>query len=207
MLGGAARAQAQTSETPPIDLGQAIARALERSPEIGVARADADEAHASARLADAAFQPEAFVTTTPGYSSGLPIQVAGQVPSLAGRLLPEDALRSVPARRGVRVARACRVSRRRPRAFGHRDDPRRRGRLWPQLVRRNTPGRRPSPARDPGGEPEASLGAAPRRPADRPGRRESEPRSRARQAEALRRAVGTDARPARVEASSRLAGA
>ncbi|HEY6930106.1 MAG TPA: TolC family protein, partial [Thermoanaerobaculia bacterium] len=28
--------------------------------------------------------PEAYVTTTPGYSSGLPIQVAGQVPSLAG---------------------------------------------------------------------------------------------------------------------------
>jgi outer membrane protein TolC len=84
VLGGAPRAQAQTSETPPIDLQQAIARALERSPEIGVARADAEEAHASARLADAAFRPEAFVTTTPGYSTGLPIQVAGQVPSLAG---------------------------------------------------------------------------------------------------------------------------
>src|SRR5262249_19861534 len=28
--------------------------------------------------------PEAYVRTTPGYSSGLPIQVAGQVPSLAG---------------------------------------------------------------------------------------------------------------------------
>jgi outer membrane protein TolC len=84
VLGSAPRAQAQTSETPPIDLKQAIARALERSPEIGIARADADEAHASARLADAAFRPEAYVTTTPGYSSGLPIQVAGQVPSLAG---------------------------------------------------------------------------------------------------------------------------
>ncbi|HEY6928609.1 MAG TPA: TolC family protein, partial [Thermoanaerobaculia bacterium] len=56
VLGGAAPTPAQTSETLPIDLRQAIARALERSPDIRVARADAEEAHASARLADAAFR-------------------------------------------------------------------------------------------------------------------------------------------------------
>jgi outer membrane protein TolC len=77
-------ARAQAPEPRAIDLSQAIARALERSPEIGVARADAEEAHAAARLADAAFRPEAWATTTPGYSSGLPIQVAGQVPAIAG---------------------------------------------------------------------------------------------------------------------------
>jgi outer membrane protein TolC len=81
---GVPAARAQAPESPAIDLRQAIARALERSPEVVAARAEADEASAAARLADATFRPEAYVTTTPGYSSGLPIQVAGQVPSLVG---------------------------------------------------------------------------------------------------------------------------
>jgi len=83
-LAGVPAVRGQAPEPRPIDLRQAIARALERSPEIGVSRAEADEAHAVARLADAAFRPEAYATTTPGYSSGLPIQVAGQVPAIAG---------------------------------------------------------------------------------------------------------------------------
>ena len=81
---GAPAARAQAPEPHPIDLRQAIARALERSPEVVAARAEADEATAAARLADSTFHPEAYLTTTPGYSSGLPIQVAGQVPSLVG---------------------------------------------------------------------------------------------------------------------------
>jgi outer membrane protein TolC len=43
-----------------------------------------DQAAAGARAAKAAFAPQAFATTTPGYSNGLPVAVAGRVPSVFG---------------------------------------------------------------------------------------------------------------------------
>lgn len=68
----------------PLTLRSAIAAGLAHSPDTAVARAEADEASASARLAEAGFRPEAFARTTPGYSTGLPVLVAGQVPSIFG---------------------------------------------------------------------------------------------------------------------------
>jgi outer membrane protein len=75
--------QAQT-ENGPLTLRRAAERALARAPEIAVARAQVDLAAASARAAKAAFAPQAFATTTPGYSNGLPVAVAGRVPSVFG---------------------------------------------------------------------------------------------------------------------------
>lgn len=76
-------------QTPPapaspagLTLRAALEMALARSPEIAVARADADIAGASERVAHSHSLPEVTVGTTPGYASGLPVMVAGQVPSL-----------------------------------------------------------------------------------------------------------------------------
>lgn len=74
-------AAAQTAEQP-LTLRRAVALALTRAPEVAVAQAESDLAGASARLARAHYGPEAFVATNPGYSSGLPVMVAGQVPSI-----------------------------------------------------------------------------------------------------------------------------
>ncbi len=65
-------------------LQEALERALALAPEAAIARADADEARANAHLAEAPYRPEAWATSTPGYASGLPVAVAGQVPSIAG---------------------------------------------------------------------------------------------------------------------------
>lgn len=67
-----------------LGLTQALERARARSPEAAIARSQAIEARAHARIAGAAFRPEAYATTTPGYASGLPVAVAGQVPSIFG---------------------------------------------------------------------------------------------------------------------------
>ncbi len=68
----------------PLSLKEAVERALCNAPEIGLARALADESRARVREAASGFQPQGFVTTTPGYSSGIPVAVAGQVPAVAG---------------------------------------------------------------------------------------------------------------------------
>ncbi|MEP6767953.1 MAG: TolC family protein [Acidobacteriota bacterium] len=106
------RAAAAEPSRPPLTLHAAIAGALAQAPDAAVARADADEAQASARLAEAGFRPEAFARTTPGYSTGLPVLVAGQVPSVFGVSL-HSALYD-PARRaaalGARAAAAGRLA-------------------------------------------------------------------------------------------------
>ncbi|MEO8433202.1 MAG: TolC family protein [Acidobacteriota bacterium] len=81
-----ARHAAAGQEPAPraVTLKAAVEAALARSPEAAVSRAEADEAAASARLAEAGFHPEAFARTTPGYSTGLPVLVAGQVPAIFG---------------------------------------------------------------------------------------------------------------------------
>ncbi|HYT32083.1 MAG TPA: TolC family protein [Thermoanaerobaculia bacterium] len=77
-------AGAQGLPEAPLTLRRAAERALARAPEVAVARAQVDEAAAGVRAAKAAFGPQAFATTTPGYSNGLPVAVAGRVPSVFG---------------------------------------------------------------------------------------------------------------------------
>lgn len=78
----------QTAPASPVlkavTLRQAAELALAKAPELAVSRASAEEAAAAAELARDAFHPEAFVTTTPGYATGLPVAVAGRVPAIAG---------------------------------------------------------------------------------------------------------------------------
>jgi len=69
-------ALAQTSAASPLTLKRAAERAMARAPEAVAARAAAAEGAARARTAAAGFAPQAFATTTPGYSSGLPDAVA-----------------------------------------------------------------------------------------------------------------------------------
>jgi outer membrane protein TolC len=68
----------------PLTLRQAAALAVAHSPSLGAARAGAAAGEASARLAEDAFKTEASFSTTPGYSRGLPVAVAGRVPAVAG---------------------------------------------------------------------------------------------------------------------------
>ena len=77
-------ASGQAPPAGPLTLRRAAERALARAPEASSARAQAAEADADARAAAATFGPRAFATTTPGYSSGLPVEVAGRVPSVFG---------------------------------------------------------------------------------------------------------------------------
>ena len=74
----------QASPPSPLSLRDAAQRALARSPDVAVSQADLASAIATTRSARATLGPQAFVTTTPGYSSGLPVAVAGQVPSVIG---------------------------------------------------------------------------------------------------------------------------
>jgi outer membrane protein TolC len=69
--------------TEPLTLRVAVSRALERAPELAVSRGALEEASAASRSAGSAFQPEAFVSSTPGYASGMPITVVGRVPAIA----------------------------------------------------------------------------------------------------------------------------
>ncbi len=83
-LFGALAARGQTEPPPALTLRVAAERALSQAPEIVGARAEAADALAGARSASASFSPQAFATATPGYSSGLPVAVAGRVPALFG---------------------------------------------------------------------------------------------------------------------------
>jgi outer membrane protein len=55
--------------------------ALERAPQLAAQRAARDEAAAAARISQDALHPSVWASTTPGYSSGLPVSVAGSVPA------------------------------------------------------------------------------------------------------------------------------
>ncbi|HYV42982.1 MAG TPA: hypothetical protein VEO02_14430, partial [Thermoanaerobaculia bacterium] len=75
-----------SGQTPegPLTLKRAAELAVAHAPEAASARAAAAEAAARGRAAAAGFAPEAFATTPPGYSSGLPVAVAGRVPAVFG---------------------------------------------------------------------------------------------------------------------------
>jgi outer membrane protein TolC len=65
----------------PLTLREAAERAAERAPRVVASRAAAAEGAASVRVVSTIFRPEASISTTPGYSVGLPIAAAGQVPA------------------------------------------------------------------------------------------------------------------------------
>jgi outer membrane protein TolC len=76
-------AQVEAPEREPLTLRRAVELALARAPGLAEARAAREEGSASADLArDEAFHPAAYLSTTPGYTYGLPTLVAGQVPSI-----------------------------------------------------------------------------------------------------------------------------
>jgi len=75
---------AQAPAPGGLTLRGAAQRALARDPRLAGARAQAAEMDAEARAASSQFATQAFATTTPGYSSGLPVAVAGRVPSVFG---------------------------------------------------------------------------------------------------------------------------
>jgi len=79
-LGPPARADAPEALT----MARAVGLGLAHAPDVAVAFATDAEASASARLAADASHPEAWLTTTPGYSQGLPAAVSGRLPALAG---------------------------------------------------------------------------------------------------------------------------
>jgi len=74
-----------------------VARAVAQSPEVRALEAAVAEARASAALGDA-FRSSASLSATPGYASGLPIAVLGQVPAIgsieAHRLLYDSSARA-----------------------------------------------------------------------------------------------------------------
>ena len=74
----------QTPAAAPLTLRRAAELALAHAPETASARAAAAESAGRAGAAAAGFHPQAFATTTPGYSSGLPVAVAGRVPAVFG---------------------------------------------------------------------------------------------------------------------------
>jgi outer membrane protein len=65
-----------------ISLQDAVTRALAHSPELRALEAGVAEARANAELNDA-FRSGASISTTPGYATGLPTAVLGQVPAIA----------------------------------------------------------------------------------------------------------------------------
>ena len=98
-------AVAQTA-AEPLTLSRAVALAVEHAPEVAVAQAESDLAAASARLEKTHYGPEAFVATNPGYSSGLPVMVAGQVPSLFNASVRQP-IYDASLRAGALTARAA----------------------------------------------------------------------------------------------------
>ncbi len=73
-------------QAPPADaltLRHAVELALAQAPQLAATRASRDEALAQAHISRDALHPSVWVSTTPGYSSGLPVSVAGSVPAYA----------------------------------------------------------------------------------------------------------------------------
>jgi outer membrane protein TolC len=70
------------SEAPTLSLRRATELALAKAPDVAAAAAAAESDRAGARLAGDAFRPAAEASTTPGVGRGLPVAVAGRVPSI-----------------------------------------------------------------------------------------------------------------------------
>lgn len=68
----------------PLTLRQAVGEALGRSPDLLAAQSALNEGIADVRAIGSPLKPNVFASTTPGYSTGLPVGVAGEIPSLVG---------------------------------------------------------------------------------------------------------------------------
>ena len=73
-----------TAAPAPLTLRHAVDAALGRSPDLLAAQSALDEGVAGGREIGSVLKPNVFATTTPGYSTGLPVGVAGEIPSLVG---------------------------------------------------------------------------------------------------------------------------
>jgi len=76
-------ARGQTEGPPPLTLRMAVELALERAPQLAAVRAESEGERASARLANDAYHPSAWISTNPGYTYGMPGTIVGRVPSIA----------------------------------------------------------------------------------------------------------------------------
>lgn len=65
-----------------LTMRDAVARAVGHSPELRVLQARVDQARASTAMNDV-FRPSASLSTTPGYATGIPTAVLGEVPAIA----------------------------------------------------------------------------------------------------------------------------
>jgi len=82
-----AAAPPEAPAVPPLTLRRAVELALARSPEMAVSRAAVEEDASGAREVSSESRPQLYLNSTPGYSTGLPLAVAGEVPSAAGARL------------------------------------------------------------------------------------------------------------------------
>ena len=83
-LAGFLAAGPGTAAPTGLTLRQAVGEALGRSPDVLAAQSALDEGVAGGREIGSVLKPNVFATTTPGYSTGLPVGVAGEIPSLVG---------------------------------------------------------------------------------------------------------------------------
>jgi len=65
-----------------MSMHDAVASAVAHSPELRALQAQVDQARAAA-IMDDAFRPSASISASPGYASGLPTPVLGEVPAIA----------------------------------------------------------------------------------------------------------------------------
>lgn len=91
-LATAAPAARATSPAPApeprvLTVREAVQFALERAPEVAVAQSAALAAAAAADEAGSVRRPQLYLNSTPGYSVGLPLAVAGEAPSALGASL------------------------------------------------------------------------------------------------------------------------
>jgi len=107
-LAAASSAAAPVPEARTLSVRDAVRMALERAPEIAVAESSTREAEAMADEAASALRPRVALNTTPGYSVGLPLSLAGEVPSAfgarAGMTLYDVSLRGEALEARARVA-------------------------------------------------------------------------------------------------------
>lgn len=108
VLAAAAAAAAPPPEARTLSVREAVRLALARAPEIAVAESSTREAEAAADEAAGALRPRVALNTTPGYSVGLPLSLAGEVPSAfgvrAGMTLYDVSLRGEALEARARVA-------------------------------------------------------------------------------------------------------
>ena len=78
---------APVPEARALTVRDAVRLALERAPEVAVAQSAAQAAAAAAEEAGSVRRPQLYLNSTPGYSVGLPLAVAGEAPSAAGASL------------------------------------------------------------------------------------------------------------------------